>query len=122
MELNLKFTEEEAKKIVGEGPLADLIRMCSCGGPDEAETPTPVTGTPEPAVCEPDPEPATVPTSTPAFTMEQLAKAGTQIVEANKKEDLLKALESFGVQALSKLPTDRYGEFAAKLRGLGAKI
>lgn len=63
-----------------------------------------------------------VPTSAPSYSMDQLAIAATQLVDAGKREDLLGLLASFGVQALTALPKEQYGVFATKLRELGAKI
>jgi hypothetical protein len=64
----------------------------------------------------------TVPTSTQSYTMEQLAVAATQIVDAGRRAELVGLLSSFGVQALTALPKEQYGAFATQLRVLGAKI
>jgi|LSQX01.2.fsa_nt_gb hypothetical protein len=64
-----------------------------------------------------------VPTSqAPTYTMDQLAVAATQLVDAGKRDALLTILANFGVQALTELPKDRYGEFATALRQQGVKI
>lgn len=63
-----------------------------------------------------------VPTSTQSYTMEQLAVAATQIVDSGRRAELVSLLGSFGVQALTALPTEHYGAFATQLRALGAKI
>ncbi|MCW2277758.1 hypothetical protein [Heliophilum fasciatum] len=68
------------------------------------------------------PQPAPVPTSTPSYTMDHLAVAGTQLVDAGRQPELISLLNRFGVQALTQLPKERYGEFATALRTLGAKI
>jgi hypothetical protein len=65
---------------------------------------------------------ATVPTSAQTYTMEQLAVAATQLVDAGRRTELLELLSSFGVQALTALPKEQYGAFATQLRALGAKI
>lgn len=65
---------------------------------------------------------ASVPTSAQSYTMEQLAVAATQIVDAGRRTELVNLLSSFGVQALTALPKDQYGAFATQLRALGAKI
>jgi hypothetical protein len=65
---------------------------------------------------------AAVPTSTQSYTMEQLAVAATQIVDAGHRAELVSLLSSFGVQALTALPKDQYGAFATQLRALGSKI
>jgi CCR4-NOT transcriptional regulation complex NOT5 subunit len=63
-----------------------------------------------------------VPTSAQSYTMEQLAVAATQIVDAGRRIELVSLLNSFGVQALTALPKEQYGSFATQLRALGAKI
>lgn len=63
-----------------------------------------------------------VPTSAPGYTMDQLAVAATQLMDAGKRADLLQLLASFGVNALTALPKEQYGAFATKLREMGAKI
>ncbi|ERI92276.1 hypothetical protein HMPREF1982_02533 [Clostridiales bacterium oral taxon 876 str. F0540] len=63
-----------------------------------------------------------VPTSAQSYTMEQLAVAATQIVDAGHRAELVSLLSSFGVQALTALPKEKYGAFATELRSLGAKI
>jgi hypothetical protein len=64
----------------------------------------------------------TVPTTAQSYTMEQLAVAATQIVDAGRRTELVGLLSSFSVQALTSLPKDQYGAFATQLRALGAKI
>lgn len=66
--------------------------------------------------------PAAVPTAAPAYTMDQLAVAATQLMDAGKRNDLVALLGSFGVQALTALPKEQYGAFATQLRALGAKL
>lgn len=65
---------------------------------------------------------APVPTSTQSYTMEQLAVAATQLMDAGRRAELVSLLSSFGVQALTALPKEQYGAFATQLRTLGAKI
>lgn len=65
---------------------------------------------------------APVQTTTQSYTMEQLAVAATQIVDAGHRNELVSLLGSFGVQALTALPKEQYGAFATQLRSLGAKI
>ena len=68
------------------------------------------------------PVPALIPTSAPTYTMEQLAVAATQLVDAGRRTELVSLLASFGVQALTALPKEQYGAFATQLRAMGAKI
>lgn len=67
-------------------------------------------------------QPQGVPTTAPSYTMDQLAVASTQLVDAGRREELLQLLASFGAPALMQLPKDQYGAFATKLREMGAKI
>jgi hypothetical protein len=64
----------------------------------------------------------TVPTSAPTYSMDQLAVAATQLVDAGRREELLQLLASFGAPALMQLPQEMYGAFATKLREMGARI
>ncbi|MHB1152076.1 MAG: hypothetical protein ACYCWE_09735 [Eubacteriales bacterium] len=86
-------------------------------------TPAPVQTTVPPAAPAPiqTPPPA-IPTVAPTYTKEQLAIAATQLVDANRRGDLVALLKSFNVPALTMLPPDQYGAFATELRNLGAKI
>ena len=63
-----------------------------------------------------------VPTAAPSYTMEQLAVAATQLVDAGQRDNLVALLGQFGVQALNVLPKEQYGNFANALRGMGAKL
>lgn len=67
-------------------------------------------------------QPQVVPTSAPTYTMEQLAVAATQIMDAGRRNELVQLLASFGIQALTALPKEQYGVFATKLREMGARI
>jgi len=67
--------------------------------------------------------PSIVPTSqAPTYSMDQLAVAATQLVDAGKTDQLRGILQSFNVTALTELPKERYGEFATVLRQNGVKI
>ena len=66
--------------------------------------------------------PAAVPTAVQTYTLNQLAVAATQLVDAGRREELVQLLASFGVPALTALPKELYGEFATRLRAMGAKI
>lgn len=65
---------------------------------------------------------AVVPTAAQSYSMEQLAVAATQLVDAGRRMELVQLLGAFGVQALTSLPKEQYGAFATQLRALGAKI
>lgn len=66
--------------------------------------------------------PGTVPTEAPTYTIDQLAVAATQLVDAGRREELVQLLAAFGVQALTGLPKEQFGTFATQLRAMGAKI
>lgn len=75
-------------------------------------TPMPTTAAPAPAV----------PVTAPTYTLDQIAKAGANLVDAGKMEQLLALLTKYGVQAVTQLTPDQYGAFATELRALGAQI
>jgi hypothetical protein len=64
----------------------------------------------------------TVPTTAPSYSMDQLAVAATQLMDAGRQPELLNLLQSFSVPSLMALPKEQYGAFATKLRGMGANI
>ncbi len=90
------------------------------GTPAPAPIHTPPVGQTAPALAQPPA--AVVPTSTPAYTFDDLARAAGPLMDAGKTADLQALLKSFGVQALTQLPKEQYGAFATALRGLGARI
>lgn len=66
--------------------------------------------------------PAPVQTTTPSYTMDDLAGAAVPLMESGRQADLLNLLAQFGVESLPALPKEMYGAFATALRGLGAQI
>ena len=83
----------------------------------QAPVGSPVQTPPQPQVQSP-----VVPVAAPLYTMDQLAVAATQLMDAGRQQDLLALLAQFGVQALTMLPKEQYGAFATALRQMGAKI
>lgn len=78
--------------------------------------------TPPPAAPQ-QPAPGAVPTAAPeTYTIDQLAVAATQLMDNGKQQELVNLLSHFGVQALTALPKEQFGEFATRLRMLGARI
>ncbi|MBE6906144.1 MAG: hypothetical protein E7476_07745 [Ruminococcaceae bacterium] len=69
-----------------------------------------------------NPAPAAPVAAAPTYAMEDLARAASQLMDAGRQQDLLGLLAQFGVQALTQLPKERYGEFATALRQMGAKL
>lgn len=63
-----------------------------------------------------------VPTSTQAYTMDQLAVAATTIIDAGRRQEVVQLLAQFGAPSLMLLPKEQYGAFATALRSIGAKI
>ena len=95
-------------------------------------TPTPAPG---PAVAAPaptagptsvtpgnTPAPAVPVTTAPAYTLDQISRAGASLVDAGKMQQLLELLGRYGVQAVTQLQPEQYGTFATELRTLGAQI
>lgn len=76
----------------------------------------------QPAVPVQQSQPGAVPTVEQIYTMDQLARAASQLMDAGKQAELVQLLGQFGVQALTALPQEQYGTFATKLRKMGAKI
>lgn len=72
----------------------------------------------------PVPPPPVPLAAAPSFTLEQLAHAGADLVtrEPAKAQAAQALLQQFGINAVTDLPKERYGEFATALRGLGANI
>lgn len=75
-----------------------------------------------PTVPTQQPPQAPVQTQAPTYTQQDLALAATQLMDSGKQADVLNLIASFGVQALTQLPQEQFGNFATALRTLGAKI
>lgn len=91
---------------------APIQQQAPTAAPVQEQTPPPIQQAP----------PTAVPTAATSYTMEQLAVAATQLMDAGKRDELLGLLGTFGIQALTALPKEQYGTFATKLREKGAKI
>ena len=63
-----------------------------------------------------------VPTTAPAYTLEDLGRAGVAVQEMGKDAEVRALVASFGVATLQELPEAQYGAFATALRSLGAPI
>lgn len=68
--------------------------------------------------------PTQVPTTTnvQGYTIEQLQVAAAGLMSAGKGQQVMGILQQFGIQAMTELPKERYGEFATVLREAGAQI
>ncbi len=95
-----------------------------------ALTPMPPVGQRAPTISQPHapvaPPPATNPAvplaSAPTYSLDQIAKAGAELAQAGKINDLLSLLQQYGVQAVTQLKPEQIGSFATALRGLGAQL
>ena len=67
-------------------------------------------------------QPTTPVAEAPAYTLDQISRAGVSLVDAGKMQQLLELLGRYGVQAITQLQPEQYGAFATELRGLGAQI
>lgn len=63
-----------------------------------------------------------VPVAEKTYTLEDLQRASSTLVQAGKIQILKDLLEEFNSPALTTLPVDQYGAFALRLRELGAAI
>ena len=64
----------------------------------------------------------TEPTPARLYTLGEIAKAGTALIDAGKMDELRGLLKKYGVDVLTKLDTAVYPAFADDLRALGAQI
>ena len=56
------------------------------------------------------------------YTIEQLQVAAAGLAGMGKMPQVMGILQRFGIQAMTELPKERYGEFATALREAGAQI
>lgn len=65
-----------------------------------------------------------VPTTAVAqgYTIEQLQVAAAGLTGAGKMPQVMGILQQFGIQAMTELPKEQYGNFATALREAGAQI
>lgn len=56
------------------------------------------------------------------YTLEQLQVAAAGLTSSGKMPQVMGILQKFGIQAMTELPKERYGEFATALREAGAQI
>lgn len=100
-------------------PASNAPVAAPASAPAPAPTPAAPPVTPMPTAAAPAPA---VPVTAPTYTLDQIAKAGANLVDAGKMEQLLALLTKYGVQAVTQLTPDQYGAFATELRALGAQI
>lgn len=63
-----------------------------------------------------------VPVAEKTYTLEDLQRASSTLVQAGKIQILKDLLEEFNSPALTSIPLEQYGTFALRLRELGAAI
>ena len=90
--------------------------------PTPAPAPAPMTAAPTVSAA-PAPAPAAVPVATaPTYTIDQITKAGADLVQAGKMPQLYGLMQQFGIGAATDLRPEQYGAFAMALREMGAQI
>lgn len=135
--LGNKVREAAPPVMLTPAPAAPAPAVIPAPAPVPMPAPAPVSVTPSAPAPAPIPVPApiaapapavpvtpapAVPTGAPTYTLEQLAAAGTALVDANKMDALLALLARFGVDSITKIKPEQYGAFATELRALGAQI
>lgn len=119
----LNFNMPAGNAPVAPAPVQTAPTPAPVAAPASAPAPAPTPAappvTPMPTAAAPAPA---VPVTAPTYTLDQIAKAGANLVGAGKMEQLLALLTKYGVQAVTQLTPDQYGAFATELRALGAQI
>lgn len=66
----------------------------------------------------------TAPVSAPSYTIDQIAKAGAELIgqHPDKMPQLIGLLDQYGVPSIQSLRPEQIGPFATALRGLGATV
>lgn len=119
----LNFNMPAGNAPVAPAPVQTAPTPAPVAAPASAPAPVPTPAappvTPMPTAAAPAPA---VPVTAPTYTLDQIAKAGANLVDAGKMEQLLALLTKYGVQAVTQLTPNQYGAFATELRALGAQI
>ena len=110
--------ETPTMEIAPSAPVAAPVQVQPA--PVAAPAPAPVQIPPVAAV--PAPEPQAVAPAGLTYTLEQISNAAAPLMDAGRIQDLFNLLHKFGVQAVTQLKPELYGQFATELRALGAKI
>ena len=92
-----------------------IMKLANALGANIKTTPT------EPVTTQPAPTPAPA-KSEQTYTLEQLSAAAAPLMDEGKISELCAILKELGVPSLQLLPADKYGDFAAKIKALGAQI
>lgn len=70
----------------------------------------------------PAPQSAAPTAPAPAYSLDDLARAASTLMDAGKQQQLMGLLGQFNIQRLDALPKEQYGAFATALRQMGAQI
>ncbi len=127
-------------QVVQDGENKAAAPAHQAAAPAAWPTPTPVAA-PAAPVTAPSPAPVTsagqnyaspgnrpVPSapvaSAPTITLEQVSKAGADLITADSSRlpALNGLLQRYGIASVQELPAEQIGTFATELRGMGAKI
>lgn len=134
---NLNLSAEVMQKLMDDGTLAKILKACTYGKEDKCSKTampegnwTPGGGsvddsTPKEITAQADtqtPSATVVPTIAQSYTHDDLAKAAITLMDKGMQPELLELLSEFGVQAIPMLPQDSLGQFAVRLREMGANI
>lgn len=88
--------------------------------------PQPVTPAPQPPTT-PDIQPQSQAqvqqvTQTAAITLDDLSRAGAALIDLGKMQQVMAAIQKYGVPTITQLPPSQYSALAADLRALGAVL
>lgn len=126
IELNSLEELEALKSALGVGTveLKEVIQPAPCVLQQDVQPAMPlasqVFAVPQAPIQQPQPQP--VPTTAPQYTLDDLTRAATPLMDAGKQSELVALLRSFGINTMPELKPENYGTFALKLREMGANI
>lgn len=113
---------QPAGPFVAQQPSAPAAYPPAYQAPSAPGPQAPYQAPPQQPVYTAPPQPGAVPTTAPTYTIDQLGVAAGPLVDAGRGPELFGWLNQRGAAALTHLDKAHYGEFAAYLRSLGAKI
>lgn len=102
-----------------------LTEAAESSGVVDCNTPAEVAQTP--TAPEKEAAKATQPKAEPAqpvktYTIDDLSRAGAELIDQGKMPKLIEILNKHGVQAITQLKPEQYGTVATELNALGAKL
>lgn len=133
--IEIKITGENAADVLAQiaqltaGKLTQETKFAAAPNVPTAQAPVPAPAQAPvmnaPSMAAPVAQAPAVPTTAaPSITLEQLGKAGADLITANPGmvQPLTALLQQFNVPSVQALRPDQIGAFATAMRGLGAKI